>query len=244
LGKSPNVSPPSDGVPRAPLPILVIGKRMTGEAIRRILTSDAGSAQGQDGLHAAAFVVEMLTSQKAALGAIRKSPPRLVMVELDRGPHSRQRFCTILRYRLPAAGIYAIGHAAPTGTFVFDGVLHLPLRTEEVWQAAQSVQAEVGDNMMQRGPLRLDLAARLVIGPNGPRHLTPKQCALLHYLMIHTGDVVGRAAIMAAVWQTDYIGDTRTLDVHIRWLRECIEPDPSTPVYLVTVRGQGYLLKV
>jgi two-component system response regulator RegX3 len=55
---------------------------------------------------------------------------------------------------------------------------------------------------------------------------------------------VGRAAIMAAIWETDYIGDTRTLDVHIRWLRERIEPEPSEPRYLVTVRGKGYRLNL
>jgi two-component system phosphate regulon response regulator PhoB len=49
---------------------------------------------------------------------------------------------------------------------------------------------------------------------------------------------------MEAIWETNYLEDTRTLDVHIRWLRECIEPDPSQPVYLVTERGKGYCLKI
>ncbi|RIK33875.1 MAG: DNA-binding response regulator, partial [Chloroflexi bacterium] len=55
---------------------------------------------------------------------------------------------------------------------------------------------------------------------------------------------VSRSEIMQAIWETSYMEDTRTLDVHIRWLRERIEPDPSNPVYLVTVRGQGYRLNV
>ncbi len=47
---------------------------------------------------------------------------------------------------------------------------------------------------------------------------------------------------MQVVWETDFIGDTRTLDVHVRWIRECIEADPSQPELLRTVRGQGYVL--
>jgi DNA-binding response OmpR family regulator len=74
--------------------------------------------------------------------------------------------------------------------------------------------------------------------------MTPKQCALLQYLMLRSNEVVSRGEIMDAIWETNYLEDTRTLDVHIRWLRECIEPDPSQPVYLVTVRGAGYCLKI
>ncbi len=232
----------------APIHVLVVGRRATGEAVRGILapSTEPGAAPAADGVQSGGPViaVRVLTSQKAVLDEIRKLPPRLVLVELDRGPQSRQRFCTMLQYRLPAAMIYAISTTPPTGAFTFDGLLQAPLRAEEVWAAARSVHDVSGDNVVQRGPLRLNLAARTVIGPNGQRHLTPKQCALLQYLMMHVGEVVGRAAIMAAIWETDYIGDTRTLDVHIRWLRECIEPDPSTPVYLMTARGKGYLLNV
>jgi DNA-binding response OmpR family regulator len=74
--------------------------------------------------------------------------------------------------------------------------------------------------------------------------MTPKQCALLQMLMVHHGNVVERSNIMQAIWETSYLEDTRTLDVHIRWLRERIEPDPSNPVYLKTVRGVGYRLNL
>jgi DNA-binding response OmpR family regulator len=63
-------------------------------------------------------------------------------------------------------------------------------------------------------------------------------------LMMHHGIVVKRSKIMQAIWETSYLEDTRTLDVHIRWLRERIEPDPSNPVYLKTVRGVGYRLSL
>jgi DNA-binding response OmpR family regulator len=71
-------------------------------------------------------------------------------------------------------------------------------------------------------------------------YLNPKLSRLLQLFMQHPGEVLTRRVLMQQVWDTDYIGDTRTLDVHIRWLRLAIEDDPTMPVYLRTVRGQGY----
>jgi DNA-binding response OmpR family regulator len=63
-------------------------------------------------------------------------------------------------------------------------------------------------------------------------------------LILHHNITVKRSDIMKLIWDTSYLEDTRTLDVHIRWLRERIEPDPSNPVYLQTVRGTGYRLNL
>jgi DNA-binding response OmpR family regulator len=59
-------------------------------------------------------------------------------------------------------------------------------------------------------------------------------------LMENAGEVLNRGTIMKEVWETDYLGDTRTLDVHIRWVREKLEDNPSRPQYIITVRGVGY----
>jgi two-component system phosphate regulon response regulator PhoB len=66
---------------------------------------------------------------------------------------------------------------------------------------------------------------------------------LLEEFLRNPGQVVTRKQLMENVWNTSYTGDTRTLDVHIRWVRECIEVDPSNPAMLVTKRGQGFLLE-
>jgi DNA-binding response OmpR family regulator len=58
--------------------------------------------------------------------------------------------------------------------------------------------------------------------------------------MENAGEVLSRGTIMKEVWETDYLGDTRTLDVHIRWVREKLEDNPSRPQYIITVRGVGY----
>ncbi len=94
------------------------------------------------------------------------------------------------------------------------------------------------------GPLRLNLRTRRVTAPTRaePQPLTPKQFALLRLLMQSPGVTLSRETLMLQVWQTDYMDDTRTLDVHIRWLRERIEADPGDPRYLRTVRGSGYCL--
>jgi DNA-binding response OmpR family regulator len=90
----------------------------------------------------------------------------------------------------------------------------------------------------------LNVATRTVFTPNSQHHMTPKQSALLQLLMANANQDVSRSEIMRAIWETSYMEDTRTLDVHIRWLRERIEPDPSNPVYLLTVRGKGYHLRL
>ena len=75
------------------------------------------------------------------------------------------------------------------------------------------------------------------------QQLTPKEFELLKLLMNHADEIVSREAIMREIWDTDYLGDTRTLDVHIRWLREKIEDNASKPSRLRTLRGQGYRLE-
>ena len=73
------------------------------------------------------------------------------------------------------------------------------------------------------------------------RHiLTPKEFKLLQLLINKHSEVLSRKTIMQTVWETDYMGDTRTLDVHIRWIREKIEENPSRPKHLVTIRKRGY----
>ncbi|MEJ5199698.1 MAG: winged helix-turn-helix domain-containing protein, partial [Anaerolineae bacterium] len=91
---------------------------------------------------------------------------------------------------------------------------------------------------------RLDLSTRIVSGPRGQQRLTPRECSLLAYLMRRPNQVFSRRQLMKDVWDTPYLGDTRTLDVHIHWLREKLEPDPQKPVFLVTKRGIGYVFVV
>ena len=97
---------------------------------------------------------------------------------------------------------------------------------------------------LQAGSLTLEDQSLYIGNGKPPIKFTPKEARLMAVLMQHPGQVVNRATLMREVWQTDYLGDTRTLDVHICWLRQKLEDDPTHPQLLLTQRGVGYQLNV
>ena len=102
------------------------------------------------------------------------------------------------------------------------------------------------ENQMQltSGNVSLDLTSRRVSKDDAEVHLTQKEFNLLAELMRNKGAVLSRDLLLEKVWGYSYVGNTHTVDVHIRWLREKIELDPSKPVRIVTVRGVGYRFEV
>ena len=93
------------------------------------------------------------------------------------------------------------------------------------------------------GQIKLYRGKRSVeVNGKGEMRLTPKLTQLIEEFLRHPNELISRRQLMRNVWHTDYVGDTRTLDVHIRWIRECIEKDPSNPELLHTVRGRGFIL--
>jgi two-component system, OmpR family, response regulator RegX3 len=102
-----------------------------------------------------------------------------------------------------------------------------------------------GQGPQRRGPievgaLHLDPGAHTLTKGDEPVELTPREFDLLHLLMQHAGEVCKREEIMDEVWDPHWFGPTKTLDVHISWLRKKIEDDPSSPRYITTVRGVGF----
>ena len=104
-------------------------------------------------------------------------------------------------------------------------------------------RAFVGERELLAGPLRIDLAGRRVNCRNMDMELQPKQFDLLTYLVRNRGTVLTRDQLLHNVWGYDYVGDTRTVDVHVRWLREKLEEDPANPKLIQTVRGVGYVFR-
>lgn len=130
-----------------------------------------------------------------------------------------------------------------------DDYLTKPFSTRELLARIRALLRRVAldraappSRILERGPLRLDLDRREVVRHGEPLTLRHKEFELLALLMAKDGQVATRAEIFDQVWGTDWLGDTRTLDVHIRWLREKIEEDPSRPQLIQTVRGVGYRL--
>ena len=102
---------------------------------------------------------------------------------------------------------------------------------------------DAGSPILQAGPVRMDID-RHVVSVRGEQAFLPlKEFDLLEYLIRNAGRVLTRGQLIDRVWGSDYVGDTKTLDVHVKRLRAKIEPDPAAPRYLVTVRGLGYKLE-
>lgn len=90
------------------------------------------------------------------------------------------------------------------------------------------------------GNMIIDETRREILLNDKPLALKPKEYELLLFLAQHKGQVLTRDFILEKVWGWEYIGDSRTVDVHVRWLREKIEDEPAAPVRIITVRGAGY----
>jgi DNA-binding response OmpR family regulator len=102
-------------------------------------------------------------------------------------------------------------------------------------------ESENGDRgQLAFNDLVVDLARHEVLRRGEPLHLKPKEYELLVFLARNRSIVLSRDLILERVWGWDYGGGSRTVDVHVRWLREKIEPDPSHPTRIVTVRSVGY----
>jgi two-component system response regulator RegX3 len=93
---------------------------------------------------------------------------------------------------------------------------------------------------VEAGPVRMDVDRHTVTVHGAPTSLPLKEFELLEMLLRNSGRVLTRMQLIDRVWGSDYVGDTKTLDVHVKRLRAKIEPDPANPVHIVTVRGLGY----
>lgn len=133
---------------------------------------------------------------------------------------------------------------AETRELARGNVLRMPFTPRKVTNRIERVIACPQGKVLTVGELTLDVDKRCVSRGDVVRRLTPRQAQLLEVFMRNAGHTLTRKYLMETVWETDYMGDTRTLDVHVRWIRERIEEQPSSPRYLRTVRGVGYHFEV
>lgn len=106
--------------------------------------------------------------------------------------------------------------------------------------AAGQAESEENDFVLRKGSLKVDTERRSVTKDGAPVELTLKEFDLLVFLMKNPGRIYSRDKLLELVWDYDYMGDTRTVDVHIRRLREKLERDPASPEYILTKWGVGY----
>ncbi|PPD58338.1 response regulator transcription factor [Dehalogenimonas etheniformans] len=107
-------------------------------------------------------------------------------------------------------------------------------------ETAKREQGPVETSTIRSGEIELDPVRHVLLVSGAAVETTPKEFDLLQFLMTNKGQVFSREGLLDRVWGYDYPGDSRTVDVHIRWLRQKIEADPSHPKHLLTVRGFGY----
>ena len=103
-------------------------------------------------------------------------------------------------------------------------------------------EVELAPATLEAGPVRMDVERHVVTVAGRPTPLPLKEFELLEMFLRNPGRVLTRGQLIDRVWGSDYVGDTKTLDVHVKRLRAKLEPDPSHPTLLVTVRGLGYKL--
>jgi DNA-binding response OmpR family regulator len=119
-------------------------------------------------------------------------------------------------------------------------VRELIARVRALLRRAQAPAGAGERETITSGDLRVDVRSRQAYAGNQPLALRPKEYELLIFLMRHRGRAFSREQLLRNVWGYDFVGDSRTVDVHVRWLREKIEPEPAKPTRIVTLRGLGY----
>jgi len=190
------------------------------------------------------LVIAFARTQTQGLQLARDMKPHIVVVNTTDSHFSGVRLCRLIGSRLPQANRLLIVDQGEGAHIECEERLCRPFTIRKLRDTMRRLTERASPHVMRIGVVQLDLISRVVSSPLGHAHLTPKQCQLLAMFMQYPNQVISREDLMKEIWDTHYLGDTRTLDVHIRWLREKIETDPTHPKFLVTQRGVGYKLIV
>jgi len=193
------------------------------------------------------FAVEVVPTGNDALARLLDIDPDLAVVNAASMRTSGRRICRSLRERLDGLPIVLIAGANVREAIedpCANAVLTLPFTYRKLLNRIVPLLPGDGGNMLHVGPIRLDIGHKRVRCQGREARLTPRLIHLLRILMQHPGEVQERASLFSQVWATEYTEDTRTLDVHISWLRKALEEDPRQPQFIKTIRGVGYRLDI
>jgi DNA-binding response OmpR family regulator len=207
-----------------------------------------------EALDADGFRVLTAADGREALSRFREHQPDLVVLDLMLPELSGIEVCRIIRAE---SGVPIVMLTAKTSEL--DKVVGLELGADDYVTKPFSLReltarirallrrteqlAEAPTPLVELGALTVDLAGHRLLRDGELVPLKPKVFELLAYLLRHPGQVLSREQLLEHVWGYDYAGETRTVDVHVHWLRAAIELAPAEPVYLHTVRGVGYVFR-
>lgn len=197
------------------------------------------------------FGVTMAADAEQCLESMRLDPPDLVLLDIMLPSASGFDLCRLLRKQSEIPIIMLTARADETDRIVglelgADDYVTKPFNMRELIARVKSVlrrsntQETPASVPMQSGNLMMDPNRYEVRLEGQPVTLSPKEFELLRFLMTYPGQVFSRQVLLDRVWGSEAYVEERTVDVHIRWLREKLEVDPSHPVRLLTVRGVGY----
>jgi DNA-binding response OmpR family regulator len=190
------------------------------------------------------YLVEIVPTGNEAVSRLVEVDPDLVVVNAASFRSSGKRICNEIREKsidLPIVLIVSPEHAT-SGVTTANVILELPFTSRKLLNRIAPLLPGDGKSILHVGLIRLDLELKRVRCLGREARLTPRMTHLLQVLLLHAGEAVERQRLFSEVWETQYTGDTRTLDVHISWLREALEENPRQPQFLKTIRGVGYRL--
>jgi len=197
------------------------------------------------------FEVAVAATGPDALSEFDRSGADLVLLDLMLPGLSGTEVCRTLRQRSNVPVIMLTARDTEIDKVVglelgADDYVTKPFSSRELVARIRAVLRRRGESeelvpsSLEAGPVRMDVDRHVVTVNGGQVPMPLKEFDLLELLLRNAGRVLTRGQLIDRVWGADYVGDTKTLDVHVKRLRAKIEPDPSSPRYLVTVRGLGY----
>lgn len=201
------------------------------------------------------FETTVVTDGPSALAEFDRARPDIVLLDLMLPGMSGTDVCKQLRQRSSVPVIMVTARDSEIDKVVglelgADDYVTKPYSARELIARIRAVlrrgaEAEdIGDTVLEAGPVRMDIERHIVAVDGGQISLPLKEFELLEYLMRNKGRVLTRGQLIDRVWGSDYVGDTKTLDVHVKRLRSKVEADPANPSLIVTVRGLGYKFEV
>jgi len=190
------------------------------------------------------YQVQVAHSGKQGLSLALVTRPDVIILDAASLRTSGNRICAMLRANLGDLPIIHIRTLEDQEESPADVLLSPPFTSRKLINRIERFAPSKGANLLELGPFCLDLEQQTITTPWSEKKLTPKLMALLEVFLRNPNKTLGRRFLMQQVWKTDYMGDTRTLDVHIRWIREIVEPEPGKVQYLKTIRGVGYCFSV
>jgi two-component system OmpR family response regulator len=203
------------------------------------------------------YVVLTAVDGEVALQSARRDKPDLIILDLMLPKLSGLEVCRAVRKEMATAIIMLTARAEETDKIVgleigADDYMTKPFSLRELTARVRALLRRLkmvetptaeGDTLLTVADIEIDISRHLVSKKGKVLELTPKEFDLLVFLVKNKSLVFSRDQLLERVWGYEYAGDTRTVDVHVRWLRQKIETNPGDPKLLVTVRGTGYKLE-